>query len=377
MAVIPRGYIDALTKSLNTLSTATQEAVKMQLSMIEYVDIADLRNQVIEILEPILSTATDLAAAYSAQTYDSIREYSIGEANGATAYSGRVPEATEGAVRSFVGDAERLGYDWFVLSVLERCDYEIKRAAGESTLYNAERDPKKPRFARVPTGAETCTFCLMLASRGFVYHSEASAGAFDHWHSHCDCRIIQGYPGDEIEGYDPEAIYGKWKRLETEKNERAIKRGLNKVWQEFKKDKTEGNYDKTVRAYLKTINPQIDAEYRAKPLPKEIQAADWLATQSKKKVEFNRESSVPGSNNPDIQWDGRNWEIKRIESSNSGKVYERAKEAAIQSRNVVIDLSLRTISIDDAVNKLREAIDNGVVDEAFIVTDETLEKVKR
>lgn len=40
---------------------------------------------------------------------------------------------------------------------------------------NAARDPLRPKWARVPSGTETCQFCLMLASRGFAYTSEKSA----------------------------------------------------------------------------------------------------------------------------------------------------------------------------------------------------------
>lgn len=69
-------------------------------------------------------------------------------------------------------------------------------------------------FARVPSGATTCPFCLMLASRGFVYLSKESAGEFDRFHRHCDCRIVPGYPGMELDGYDPDEYYDMWKHPE-------------------------------------------------------------------------------------------------------------------------------------------------------------------
>lgn len=83
---------------------------------------------------------------------------------------------------------------------------EVKRLANRTTTDNCVRDGK--RYARVPTGAETCGFCIMLASRGFVYHSRETAGEFDHYHRSCDCKVI----GDldeltEVEGYDPDALY--------------------------------------------------------------------------------------------------------------------------------------------------------------------------
>lgn len=51
------------------------------------------------------------------------------------------------------------------------------RSLNETIIANVGRDKDKgARFARIPTGFETCTFCLMLASRGAVYHSRKMAG---------------------------------------------------------------------------------------------------------------------------------------------------------------------------------------------------------
>lgn len=78
------------------------------------------------------------------------------------------------------------------------------------------------RYARVPTGAETCPFCIMLASRGFVYHSEAAAR---HAHSGCNCVVVpcfdSYYAGTSrrfsasavIEGYDLDGLYRKYVEL--------------------------------------------------------------------------------------------------------------------------------------------------------------------
>ena len=46
-------------------------------------------------------------------------------------------------------------------------------------MANAKRDRKKDvRIARVTTGRENCVFCLMLASRGVLAHSERQAGVW-------------------------------------------------------------------------------------------------------------------------------------------------------------------------------------------------------
>lgn len=51
-------------------------------------------------------------------------------------------------------------------------------------------------FARVPTGTETCTFCLMLASRGAVYHTRKTAGEWRHFHRGCDCKVVPSFEDD-------------------------------------------------------------------------------------------------------------------------------------------------------------------------------------
>lgn len=76
-------------------------------------------------------------------------------------------------------------------------------------------------------GAHTCQFCLMLASRGFVYHSAKTAGEFAHYHSDCRCKVVAGFPemifyykngvkvsrgvDPTVEGYDPDSLYNEYK----------------------------------------------------------------------------------------------------------------------------------------------------------------------
>ncbi|MCF2705822.1 EndoU domain-containing protein [Arcanobacterium haemolyticum] len=80
----------------------------------------------------------------------------------------------------------------------------MNAAARLQTQRNMRRDPTRPRWARVPTGATTCAFCLMLASRGFAYTSEESAGREMQYHSDCDCKIIPSWGKQVLKGYDPD-----------------------------------------------------------------------------------------------------------------------------------------------------------------------------
>jgi hypothetical protein len=124
-------------------------------------------------------------------------------------------------------------YDGFVNEISDAARYYAERGANATMAQTARKQAssksRKSRrggasthgvlFARVPSGATTCPFCLMLASRGFVYLSKESAGEFDQYHRHCDCRIVPGYPGMELEGYDPDKYYDMWKNAQEQDEE--------------------------------------------------------------------------------------------------------------------------------------------------------------
>ena len=231
MAVtIPRAAVDFLTEEINGISSDAQARVMEVLQGIQWTpeNIAQCRDLVIQALAAVMPTYTTMAAQASADFYDAARELVVGEKMGAQAISDFDMRKTEGAVRGFVRFVLRDDVQTFNDQVLQRIDYEMKRSAGESMFANGRRDPRKPKFARVPTGDETCDFCLMLASRGFVYTSEATAGAIklDHYHSGDDCRVICQWEDGGVEDYDTKAIYGRWQSaVDALAKERAEKRG--------------------------------------------------------------------------------------------------------------------------------------------------------
>lgn len=201
---IPRSRIDAYSRALN----AVTERMRPQLAQLleEQVDwtadVATVREQVIAIMQAVCGASSDVAARIAAEFYDDLRaEFGIDDGFSAYVDSGRDPDATEGAVRAFVDDLLEGRRDAFVAKCVDRADAETRRAANTCTVSNARRDPKRPRYARVPTGAETCRFCIMLASRGFAYHSEELAS---HAHANCVCRVIPSWDkSPAAESYDP------------------------------------------------------------------------------------------------------------------------------------------------------------------------------
>ena len=217
MAEIPRRYIDEYTKALNTLSADVQKRLAEDLAKIDFTaDVADIREAVIDRMEFYLGPYTDMAAVVASEFYDGIREISAGEKIGALAESGREPVATERAVRGIMDDVVKgKAAEVVIRKLVDRADYEIKKSAGECIYRNGKRDPLKPKYARVPSGGETCRFCIMLASRGFVYHNAKQAGENGHYHANCDCRIVPGFDSfTKVDGYDPDLYYDMLKHPE-------------------------------------------------------------------------------------------------------------------------------------------------------------------
>ena len=230
MATIPRDAVDYLTRQVNATSAGAQEAMARLLAQVDWSDVAAARDLVVQAAQQVCDAYTFVSAQAAADFYDLTRQMQTGAMLGAEAVPGYVPDATEGAIRAFVEKiVQGNGVDMFNRLVLGRIDYEVKRAAANSAIANGRRDPMRPRFARVPTGAETCDFCLMLASRGFVYLTSSTAG-MNHVHERCDCRIVAGWPGMEVEGYDPDAIYDRWQAALDEKAAaRALRNGTTEA----------------------------------------------------------------------------------------------------------------------------------------------------
>lgn len=221
---VPRSYLDNYTKAINEVSARGQDFLKRQLRAIDYDrPIAEMRQDLIGVMDAVCGGSSQMAAMESAIFYDGLRERVLGSQMGAFAQDMRKPIATEKSVKAFIQKLIDGEYDEFEALCLERLDWEVKASAGRCTQYNVRIDPfgSETRYARVPTGEETCDFCIMLASRGPVYHSEESAGAYDHYHANCDCRIVPFWGTYDIgpsrrgsimsiEGYDPDALYGQY-----------------------------------------------------------------------------------------------------------------------------------------------------------------------
>lgn len=213
MTSLPRAYIERYSDALNRLSAQARKKLLGELERIDYsADVEVIREKAIAIMQRYCGASAETAARVAAEFYNGLSLIETGEAYAAAAVSKRQPEATSVAVRVIAKYILDGNVHSFVNGCADRMDYETRRAANECMAENARTDPRNPKWARVPSGDETCQWCIMLASRGFAYHSAETAS---HAHAHCDCRIIPGWTGyTSIDGYDPDLYYDMWKHPE-------------------------------------------------------------------------------------------------------------------------------------------------------------------
>lgn len=166
------------------------------------------------LLADIVSVWGEVAGTVAADFYDELRE--VADVPGS--FTALVPDPlNEAQVNGIVDWAVRprdedLDVDAMLALIEGPAQRLIRQAQREAIAESARRDPARARVARIPMGAETCAFCLVLASRGYVYRSEESAGRGNSYHDFCDCEqdITWSRNPELPDGYDPGELYGKY-----------------------------------------------------------------------------------------------------------------------------------------------------------------------
>lgn len=180
--------------------------------------VAEKREAAKLIMEGFVQGYDDVAAEFAAQWYDHRAEQggvALDQAITMTTYK---PESVDDVARYQAKKLAKGGDAEFAKACGEFARNDAFRSLNETISANVGRDKERgARFARVPTGFETCTFCLMLASRGAVYHTRKAAGEFRHFHRGCDCKIVPGFEDDPdaelVEGVRPKELRERYKLI--------------------------------------------------------------------------------------------------------------------------------------------------------------------
>ena len=260
--------------------------------------VAEKREAAKLIMEGFVQGYDDVAAEFAAQWYDRRAEQVGAMLEQAVTMTTYGPDSVDAVARYQAKKLAKGGDAAFAKACGEFARDDALRSLNETIIANVGRDKDKGvRFARVPTGFETCTFCLMLASRGAVYHTRKTAGEFKHFHRRCDCKIVPGFGDDPdaelVEGVRPEELYElykQFKEIESYKlpraQEDAVKAaradaagdgvfsratsdgelaayfdaGVKDALKRFRKSKTVDSYDATVNAYLSLLGDAYGIE---------------------------------------------------------------------------------------------------------------------
>lgn len=178
-------------------------------------DVAAAREALADFSVALVETHGRPASLVAATFYDDLRASSPNARGRYRAILADPPSADEVAGSARWAAGALAGDNPDDRAAFERMSGALQRhisQAGRNTIaLNSGRDPSPGGWARVPTGATTCGFCRMLASRGPVYRSAETAGRATHYHDRCDCVPTQVWSGDELpDGYDPDDLYGEY-----------------------------------------------------------------------------------------------------------------------------------------------------------------------
>lgn len=212
---ISKARIDQYRDELNTLADLASDYVKafveLMLQENPNIGVAELRQATIEAIEESLNVFGVEASSLAGELFDEIM---LGEGISAQATVGRTieAEAVDKKVRTYAQELVNGNAAVFTKKVTDITNYYIKREAFQSMIDNCERNDVK--WARIPSGRETCSFCFMLSSQGFVYLSRENAKGAHGMHRNCDCVVVPGVKGvTKIAGYDPEGMRGRWEKI--------------------------------------------------------------------------------------------------------------------------------------------------------------------
>ena len=174
--------------------------------------VAEKREAAKLIMEGFVQAYDDKATEFASQWYDYRAEQGGARLKQAVTMTVYEPESVDDVARYQAKKLAKEGDAAFARACGEFARNDAFGSLNETIIANEGRDRDKgAMFARVPTGFETCAFCLMLASRGAVYHSRKTAGEWGRFHRGCDCKVVPSFEGDPdaevVQGVKPRELY--------------------------------------------------------------------------------------------------------------------------------------------------------------------------
>lgn len=222
--MVARADIERFRLANASLSASVQAALEDFFFSLDLSKPDLVRDALLEFMPILTDQYGSVAATMAADWYDELRADS--GASGrfrALAAPSVSTEAVEAKVRFLAGNLWTPDPAGMLGGLLVAADKYVKQPGRATMASNAKREGV--RWARVPTGRKTCTWCLILASRDAVYETKKSAGGDGHkFHGACDCvatRIAKA--SDYPAGYLPDDYYDMYLAARDEAKSGDIK----------------------------------------------------------------------------------------------------------------------------------------------------------
>ena len=340
--------------------------------------VAEKREAAKLIMEGFVQGYDDVAAEFAAQWYDHRAEQGGARLEQAITTTTYKPESVDAVARYQAKKLAKGGDAAFAKACGEFARDDAFRSLNETIAANVGRDKDKGvRFARVPTGFETCTFCLMLASRGAVYHTRKTAGEFKRFHRRCDCKIVPGFGDDPdaelVEGVRPKELYERYKQFKEIDEDESL---------------TSADKDAAKRAVLGSPGPPVVYEKPKEAFAHErVGSYDLAAHEALRaaghEVVVRKEGAPEGFSNIDLLLDGKLCELKSPTSDASGvnglrfiernirkavKQFEKVEGGPVRPSIVVLNCEEVHVARKDALKRVRLEMSRHEIDRVILLT---------
>jgi hypothetical protein len=209
--MVESAELERFRSSTAELSRMVKEALEAFFLSLNLAKPEAVRDALLEFVPLLVEQYGAIAATLAAEWYEDLRLSSgaSGAFRAVTVPSGIPLAAVEAKVRYLAGHLWTPEPERMLAPLLTATDKYVKQSGRDAIQWNADREGA--RWARVPSGPKTCSWCLILASRDAVYISERSAFLREDgetYHGACDCIAVRiGSDEDYPENYLPAEYY--------------------------------------------------------------------------------------------------------------------------------------------------------------------------
>ncbi len=347
-------------------------------------NVADARNATIEIIRDALGMYGDEAQVVASTLFDEICEAEGIKASSEIFDNVIDDELMQKKVRYY---AEKIEDDWqgYEKSNADLITYYVTRSAYENIIRNCKKN--HVRYARVPSGRETCAFCFMLSSRGFSYLTKATAEMHG-LHPHCDCIVVPGKDGKtKISGYDPDGMAKRFRQCQNTVGVKTVnKLNRKQVFKEIETRDWEWLYTGKMPKIDYADNPRsrygkllIDNNYEPKNIiNKGNEWRDLFVHDTLMSNGFSIKTN--GFKDLDLKINDNYWEVKSPQSPLNNPKPERKlafiennlraannqfKKRGLEQTNVILNFYYRDFKDTEVINEVEKRMKQHKINEVI------------